>query len=1009
MAPYEATVMKTKCSLLSMFACACMALMLATACGKGDDPSPNPNPTPNPPDPPVSEESLSFSGTYSSGRADFGADGTTVTVTFNSSGDWNVTVPQASRSWCNASPESGTAGDNQQVQIKVAPNTTYDERNASLTFTTGSLSKTFVVTQKQFDAMLLASSSKVEVEEDGGEFSVTVSSNVDVSYEIPSQYAGWLHFKGKSGSRALADTQFTFTADKNTTGSSRQGSITFSGAGTTEVVNVLQEGGSTLVLSEKEIYVNSQGGRFSVEVRSNCEFSFAVGEGSEWLREDVSRAMSSHTIYFIAEANEDLDSDRRATVTFTSADGSVQDVLTVTQRQKGALVCGAKTLETECAGGTFPIEYSSNGSSVRATVPDWISITNAPATSRAMTSYNIYIKVAPNLSMERREGYVKLSTSDDSARDSVLVTQKGLEYSVTTSIQDGDFPDARSHEFTVEVSSPIEAELEAVAPIEKVSTTRFRIPANYQRGSMGSAAVQIRLAGIVIDPVMVKYAAPVEPTFELDDIRVPAAAGSATVNIKTNTDITASMPSDASWIKLRQVKNAERGLATDSWVFELEENTIPYSRTAVISFYAGNFWSGQAAITQEGATPPVQNEDEVNVSSEGTLEETLGNRMMTVDKLAINGGVNGKDVSTLREMATNGALVELDLSSTELRKDLQNQYYQGDWRPGKMTEDNMIGHYMFYKTNIRSVTLPKNLKSIGYYAFRESQLEEIDIPSGVTFIDEQAFRNCKKLRKAVVPGTVTDIPESCFEGATSLSSVTLGEGIRTIGRWAFVPYQAYTTQGELREIKLPSTLEEIGKMAFLSTKISEIEIPASVTKIGEYAFSECRNLSKVVFNCSMDTLPKRVLHNTLGVQEIVFPRGLKVIGEYALDHIGIEYLTIPEGVTELMTGACNGTARKGLTLPESLEKIGAYALGYRSECTSFTIPSKVSFIGKRAFDGACYIKELHIKNPVPPTRDGEIFFSTFSYADCTLYVPKGSAAAYSDDSYWLKFKAIVEE
>ena len=159
----------------------------------------------------------------------------------------------------------------------------------------------------------------------------------------------------------------------------------------------------------------------------------------------------------------------------------------------------------------------------------------------------------------------------------------------------------------------------------------------------------------------------------------------------------------------------------------------------------------------------------------------------------------------------------------------------------------------------------------------------------------------------------------------------------------------------------------------------------------------------------MDTLPARVLHNTLGINEIVFPRGLKVIGEYALDHVGMDYLTIPDGVTELMKGACNGSGKKGLTLPESLEVIGAYALGYQSMSSTFTIPSKVRYIGARAFDGACYIKELHMKNPVPPQRDGDIFFSTFKYEECTLYVPRGSARAYSADSYWLKFKAIVEE
>jgi len=957
----------------------------------------------------VQVESLEFTGQYSSGRADVASGATSFAVTFNSSGDWSVTVPQSCSAWCKVSSANGSQGQNREVQISVTKNDTYDERNASLAFVCGSVRKTFVVTQKQLDAMLLASSSKVEVEEDGGSFSVKIRANVEVKCEVPAQYAGWLHLSGQSGGRALSDSQYSFTVDRNETAAKREGVIVFTGAGATEEVHVFQVGGNSLILTQSTIYVSPEGGRFGVELKANCEYAYAIGEGSDWLHEDASRAMSSHTVYFTADPNENIGEERRATVTFTSTDGTALDLLTVVQRERGALVCGERQIDAECAGGTFAIEYASTNGDIRFTSPHWIELVRDRATSRAMADYRLRINVSPNLNKAERRGYVSLALPDGSAKDSVLVTQGALEYTVTTSLKDGDYDDARSHEFTLSVTSPIEPVIEATAPIKKLSGNTFLMPANYTRGLSGLLSVMIRLAGVPVEAVPVNYAAPVEPEIEEKEIAVRAVAGTVRVNVRANTDISASIQGSPSWIALREAKIAERGYATDTWVFDVKENASAEPRQAVIRFSAGDFWSGTAILTQEGAAPPIGNEGEVDVPSEGTLGEALGDGLMTIDKLTISGGVNGKDVATLREMATNGALVELDLSSTVLRKDLQNQYYPGTWRPGKMTEDDMIGHYMFYQTNLRSVTLPKTLKKIGFYAFNASKIEEIDIPSGVTEIDESAFRNCAKLRRASVPGTVESLPKRCFEGATALSEVTLAEGIRSIGEYAFVPYEAYTTQGALTEINLPSTLEEIGRNAFLSTKIRQVVIPAAVSKIGEYAFSECRRLNKVVFNCTMDTLPKRVLYNTLGISEIVFPQGLKVIGEYALDHIGMDYLVIPEGVTELMKGACNGSGKKSLVLPESLEVIGAFSLGYRSMCSSFTIPSKVRFIGNRAFDGACYIKELHIKNPEPPAREGNIFSSSFKYEDCTLYVPAGSAKAYSADPYWLKFKSIVEE
>lgn len=127
-----------------------------------------------------------------------------------------------------------------------------------------------------------------------------------------------------------------------------------------------------------------------------------------------------------------------------------------------------------------------------------------------------------------------------------------------------------------------------------------------------------------------------------------------------------------------------------------------------------------------------------------------------------------------------------------------------------------------------------------------------------------------------------------------------------------------------------------------------------------------------------------------------------------LDEAGLDLLVIPEGVTTLMEGACNSSGIKGVTLPQSIEYIGAQALAGITMSSSVTIPPNVTFIGNRAF-GMSYITRLHIQCVTPPEHQGDIFSPNFSYSNCTLYVPKGSAAAYSADAYWLKFKEIIEE
>lgn len=981
-----------------------MALLLLS-CGK-DNPSMTPVEPPSPPvvDPekPVSE--VRFTGASSSGTVTVGSDAATWNLTFTASGNWTVEVPAVVSDWCKISPSSGNAGD-ATVTLSIEPNNGYDERNASLTVRSGTASATFVVRQKQLDAMLV-SSSKVELDEGGGRFEIEVKANVDVKYEIPAQYSGWLK-SVDNNSRALKSSVYAFETTANDTGANREGVIIFSGSAGTEEVHVYQVGEPTLLLSTATQYVGCAGGRFGVEVASNTSFTYAVAEGGEWLRADESRAMSSHTVYFVADSYDGVDNDRTGKITFVTTDGTVTEDLTVVQRTRGAVIVGDRKIEAGCEGGVYSVAYTANRL-MKILAPAWIELTQARPASRSMEGFVQYFEIAPNVSDHVRSGSVVFyDETDAEVRDSVVVSQAALEYEVTTSLRDGDFNDARSHEFTVDVATVMDYEFKTSEEIEPLGDNRFRLKANYEKGKSGTVSVQIRIAGYPVSPVLVGYAMPdvVEP--EITEYNVAAAASEFRISIKSNTDICVVSETPAPWLTLKDSDIARSGLSVDTWTFAVAENPTTEERVAEVRFRAGNFWEGTMTVIQSGAVPELP-ETDVVLGGGTTVEESLGDSMMTVESLSVGGEMTGTDVSAIRAMATDGQLKYLDLSNVSLKKSpAVYMNYMGV--KGSIAEDNTIGNLMFFKTKLSHVTLPDNITSVGIRAFGESDVEEVTLPETVESLGYSCFRDCDKLRSVNVPDRVEEIPDRCFEGATALQNVSIGSGVKRIGEFAFAPKEAYTPKGQLYSVSLPDGLEEIGDKAFISTKVAEITIPASVRKMGTAVFSECRNLSRVTFECEMDTLPYRMLYNTLGITELKLPSGLKVIDEYALDHIGMDYLTIPEGVKVLKKGALNGSGKKGLVLPESLEEIGEMALGYQSMVSSFTIPANVKFIGKRAFDGACYITELHIKCAVPPQRDGNIFYSTFRYADCTLYVPRGSAELYSADSYWLKFKAIVEE
>ena len=76
--------------------------------------------------------------------------------------------------------------------------------------------------------------------------------------------------------------------------------------------------------------------------------------------------------------------------------------------------------------------------------------------------------------------------------------------------------------------------------------------------------------------------------------------------------------------------------------------------------------------------------------------------------------------------------------------------------------------------------------AIGYEAFRgNSTLTRVTIPEGVTAIGGHAFNDCASLTSITIPEGVTTIASYAFSDCTSLTNVTIPEGVTYIRNLAF--------------------------------------------------------------------------------------------------------------------------------------------------------------------------------------------------------------------------------
>lgn len=137
--------------------------------------------------------------------------------------------------------------------------------------------------------------------------------------------------------------------------------------------------------------------------------------------------------------------------------------------------------------------------------------------------------------------------------------------------------------------------------------------------------------------------------------------------------------------------------------------------------------------------------------------------------------------------------------------------------PDTYKEKNVVGidtRAFYQHSNLRTIQLPESIKVIGRLSFSEcKKLESINLEN-VETIYRNAFSYCSSLQSIEIGAT--DIGASAFFKCESLETVSLLEGMKSIG-----------------------------SMAFSSTKIQSISLPRSVESLGNDCFSSCFALKNI--------------------------------------------------------------------------------------------------------------------------------------------------------------------
>ncbi len=231
-----------------------------------------------------------------------------------------------------------------------------------------------------------------------------------------------------------------------------------------------------------------------------------------------------------------------------------------------------------------------------------------------------------------------------------------------------------------------------------------------------------------------------------------------------------------------------------------------------------------------------------------------------------------------------------------------------------------------------------------------SSLTSVTIPEGVKSIGIEAFRNCTGLRNVLIPKSVTSIGNGAFKGCKGLADQD-GFVIR-LG----ILFDYFGPGGD---VVIPEDVKTIGPVAFLNrADLTSVTIPESVTSIGNGAFKGCKGLA----NQNGFVIKQGILFDYSGSGgNVEVPDGVTLISNGAFGVTRVENVTISEGVTGIGLDAFKKCVElKSVTIPDSVTSIGKRAFLGCAVMNSISIPAGITSIGSEAFKDCCSLMRVTI-------------------------------------------------
>ena len=365
-------------------------------------------------------------------------EGGTVTINLESNVSYDVKIPDDC-DWITRPSSSKTrATQTTAIELKVAENKTYKDREAVVVISNEEACAEVKVTISQpFTTTFKVDTNSFDVEMEGGNVTVNLESNISYDVTIPDG-CDWITMptasrRAKMKTRGTSTTAIVFRVSENNSYKDREGVITISNkdAGAEVKIYIHQKFTTTFTVDKTDAEVDMNGGVVTANVVSNIPYDVKIPSDCNWIIQTSgsrksTRGSKTTALLFNVSANP-TGRDRSATITIGNSSLGVSAALTIKQTFTAKFNVDATALEIDELGGTLGVSIAANVDVSVQALANWLSVGKKTNVGDGYWTQQIVVSKFTDKSAQRT-GQVKFLYPAENQSVVVTVTQNRTLY-----------------------------------------------------------------------------------------------------------------------------------------------------------------------------------------------------------------------------------------------------------------------------------------------------------------------------------------------------------------------------------------------------------------------------------------------------------------------------------------------------------------------------------------------------------------------------------------------------